>query len=363
MIARRVAALTLLAALAPGVAGCGDPGGQGAARWVGEAEASADPPAQRTPAPAPSTPTGPLTLAFGGDVHFTDRTARLLRDPDTAFGPAAAVLRAADLTVVNLETAVTERGTREPKTYTFRTPPTAFDALRAAGIDAASLANNHALDYGRVGLADTLDNADRAQFKVFGAGRNADAAYAPLIVPVRGVRVGLVGFSQVRDLAEPWAPTADRSGIAMAWDVERSVAAVAAARRDADLVIAFNHWGQEGNACPTADQKRFAAQVAGAGADVIIGAHAHVLQGDGWLGQTYVAYGLGNFLWYSTSHSTDTGILKLTIEGRRVVSSTLVPAVVSTAGQPVPLTGAAATRAAERFAGLRRCTGLADRSS
>jgi hypothetical protein len=109
-------------------------------------------------------PTGPaeITLAVAGDVHFTERTLRLLRDPDTAFGPIATILRRADVAMVNLESAVTTRGTPEPKRFHFRAPPTAYQAVKAAGIDVVSLANNHALDYGRVGLLDTLDAATAA---------------------------------------------------------------------------------------------------------------------------------------------------------------------------------------------------------
>lgn len=348
------------------VGGCGDATDAAASRplWVSPPPpaASVSPAVAPSPAPVPSA-AAELTLAFGGDVHFTGRTAALLRDPAGAFGPVAEVLSAADLAVVNLETAITERGTPEPKTYVFRAPATAYEALRGAGIDAVSLANNHALDYGRIGLTDTLDSAEKAGFPTFGAGRDIKQAYAPHIVEVRGTRIALLGFSQIRDLAANWAAGDNRSGIAMAWDSDRALAAVAEARQRADLVIVFNHWGQEGDSCPSADQKRFAGKLADAGVDLIIGAHAHVLQGDGWLGKTYVAYGLGNFLWYGTSRSTETGVLRLTTRGRTVLKSELVPAVVSATGQPVPLTGAAANRVSDRFASLRRCAGLTDRPS
>ncbi len=326
-----------------------------------------------TPAarPAPSTPpetaaatatataAAPveLTIAFGGDVHFTERTAALLQHPATAFGPIASELQAADLAVVNLETAVTTRGTPEPKEFHFRAPAAAYAAVKAAGIDAVSIANNHALDYGRVGFADTLDGAAAAGVPVFGGGRTIDEAYAPLILPVRGARVAIVGYSQIRTLADSWKAGPATPGIALAWDVPRAVAAVKAAREQADLVIVFNHWGTERDTCPNANQKSFAAALAGAGADMIIGAHAHVLQGDGWLGRTYVAYGLGNFVWYVGS--ADTGVLKVRVRGRDVIGADLVPAVVSSTGQPKPVTGAAAAAVTKRFKDLRRCTGLA----
>lgn len=318
-------------------------------------------PSSATPAPASALPASPvdLTLAFAGDVHFMDRTAALLRQPATAFGPIVPTLSAADLTIVNLETAITARGSAEPKTYHFRTTPVAIDALKAAGIDAVSIANNHALDYGRVGLLDTLDALQAAGYPAFGAGRNIDAAYTPWLTTVRGVRVAVLGFSQVNELSSSWAAGPDKPGIAMAFDTQRAVAAVTAARRQADLVIVFNHWGDEASSCPNGAQKTFAAKLAGAGADIIIGAHAHTLQGSGWLGSTFVAYGMGNFLWYGTSKSTETGVLRLVVRQRRVINQEFVPAVVSDTGQPVPLTGAAATKLSQRYAGLRTCAGLA----
>src|SRR5262245_33632812 len=92
--------------------------------------------------PTTTQPAARITLAFAGDVHFAERTAaRLTANPNTAFGEAATALRAADLTMVNLETAVTERGSPEPKEFRFRTPATAFTALRAAGVDVATMAN------------------------------------------------------------------------------------------------------------------------------------------------------------------------------------------------------------------------------
>jgi poly-gamma-glutamate capsule biosynthesis protein CapA/YwtB (metallophosphatase superfamily) len=303
-------------------------------------------------------PAGEFTLVVAGDVHFIDRTAKLLAEPATAFGPIAEVLRAADLTMVNLETAVTNRGVPEPKEFHFRTSPFAFNALSAAGIDAVTLANNHTLDYGRVGLLDTLDAAQHANFPVFGAGRNAAEAYAPWMTTVRGVRVAALGFMQVHELEVPWAAQDNRPGIAEAFDVTRALAAVHAARERADLVIVFNHWGTQGVACPNAEQKTFAQKLSAAGADIIVGSHAHVLQGSGWLGEKFIAYGMANFLWWGNSYSTETGVLRLTVRGRTVVKSEFLPAVVSNTGQPTLLTGAAADALGSRYAGLRGCAGL-----
>ncbi|MBX6358161.1 MAG: CapA family protein, partial [Micromonosporaceae bacterium] len=220
------------------------------------------------PSPVPATPASPspvaaqAVLAFAGDVHFTGRTLRLLRDPQTAFGPFARVLSAADFAMVNLETAVTSRGKPEPKTYHFRAPPTAYAAIQAAGVDLVSVANNHTLDYGQVGLADTLESARKAGMPVVGAGRNAAEAYRPYLVTVAGIRLAILAFSQVHALSSTWRATDSRPGIAVAFDTARTTAAVRAAQKQADVVIVFMHWGIEGSSCPSGEMKTFAAKMA-----------------------------------------------------------------------------------------------------
>ena len=371
-----------------------------------------------------------VTLAFAGDVHFAGRTARLLSDPATAFGPIAAVLKSADFTAVNLETSVTARGTPQPKTFHFRTVPTAFTALRDGGVDLVTMANNHVLDYGQVGLADTLAAAKAARFPYVGIGADAAAAWAPYVTTVKGMKIAVIGVSQVAELAASWVATPSRPGeanaidlsrtlaaaraarfpyvgigadaaaawapyvttvkgmriavvgvsqvaeLASSWvatdsrpgeanaiDLNRTLAAVRAARRLAPTVIVFMHWGTEGEACPDPNQLSLAPKLAAAGASIIIGAHAHMLQGSGWLGHTFVAYGMGNFLWWENSYSTATGILELTIHPRAPLTARLIPAVVSATGQPVVERGATARQAVAHYDSLRACAQLAARPS
>ena len=317
--------------------------------------------ASHVPGPSPGPASRDITLAFAGDVNFAKRTAKLLRHPAAAFGPVSAVLGSADLTAVNLETAVTSRGTPQPKQFHFRTTQTAFTAIRAAGIDVVTLANNHVLDYGLAGLKDTLAAARTARFPYVGIGVNARAAWAPYMTTIKGHRIAIIGVSQVAELASSWVATSGRPGEANAINTRRTLAAVRAAKKRAGVVIVFMHWGTEGQACPDANQLALAPRLARAGADIIIGAHAHTLQGSGWLGHTFVAYGMGNFLWWEHSFSTATGVLKLTLRPHKPLTARFVPAVVSASGQPVPLHGARARRAARSYARLRGCTGLSAR--
>lgn len=334
-------------------------------------ESASTPAATTTPSPSPSpiptptpTPTAApvVTLAFAGDVHFTGRTESLLDDRGTAFGPIAQTLAAADLAMVNLETAITERGREEPKQFHFRAPPVALDALAAAGVDVASLANNHAVDYGPVGLQDTLAAVGSGRLPVVGVGADAPAAYAPYRTSVRGVAVAFFGVSQVPDRTfNVWTATDDSPGIASTADRERLVAGVRAASEAGDVVVVYVHWGIEGDACPTDEMTDLAAALAEAGADAVVGTHAHLLLGAGWLesGPAYVAYGLGNFLWWrSRAASDDTGVLTLTVREGGVVAAEFTPAVIDGDGRPQPVAGPGVADLRAAFDALRECTTL-----
>ena len=319
--------------------------------------------ASSSPRPTP-TGNGEITLAFGGDVHFAERTAKLLDDPATAIGPTSSVLSAADVAMVNLETAITEGGVPEPKQYHFRAPASALTALKAAGIDVTTMANNHALDYGQSGLADTFAAIESSGYPVVGIGRTAQEAFAPWVTDVRGTKVAFLGLSQIRERAPQWRATASRPGVASALDIPAAAAAVRAARALADVVVVYLHWGQEGSACPTDRMKVLAKALSEAGADAIISTHAHLLLGDGYLGNTYVQYGLGNFVWWwDEAFSNDTGVLTLTLRGRQVSKAVLTPARISSTGQPVVATGASAARITAKYEKLRACTGLASAPS
>jgi poly-gamma-glutamate synthesis protein (capsule biosynthesis protein) len=298
-----------------------------------------------------------ITLAFAGDVHFAGRVARLLKDPATTFGPITSVLTSADFAAVNLETPVTSRGQPQPKTYHFATTPVAFTALRDAGVDLVTMANNHVLDYGPTGLADTLAAARAAHFPYVGAGVNAAAAWAPYVATINGTKLAIVGVSQVAELASSWVATAHRPGEANAINLGQTLAAVREAKRLARIVIVLMHWGTEGMGCPDQNQLSLAPKLAAAGASIIIGSHAHMLQGSGWLGHTFVAYGMGNFLWWENSYSTATGVLTLTLHPHAPLTPRFIPAVVSGTGQPLVEQGAA-RRAVAHYASLRTCAGL-----
>lgn len=302
-----------------------------------------------------------VTIAFAGDVHFQDQVRTHLGSPRTALDPIAEELSAADITVVNLETAITTRGTPEPKNYTFRAPGSALDALEQGGIDVVSMANNHSVDYGSVGLADTLVAARESSIQVVGIGENLQDALQPASFDVQGTTVAILGATQFYDrTATTWAADLDKPGVASALEPEALLAAVKAADQENDVVVVYLHWGLEGMDCPTSGQVELSDELSAAGADIIVGSHTHRILGSGWKNGSFVSYGLGNFIWYSRNsvRATASGVLTVTIQNGEPVQQSLAPATIPYEGIPKPLSGTAKRAAKTSFKELRGCTDL-----
>lgn len=303
------------------------------------------------PAPAASTTTPPATvvLAFAGDSHGERQIGAALLRGDDPLAAIAPVLSAADVAVVNLETAVGSRGTAGDKSYTFQAPPVLLDALRASGVDVVSVANNHSLDFGVEALLETVAEARARDVAPIGAGRDEREAYAAHVVDVRGTRIAFVGLTRV--IPEPeWAATADRPGLASAYTVTRAAEAIRSAAATADHVVAVLHWGQERADCPDEHQVRLATALHDAGATVVVGAHPHVWQGVAApAAGRLTAFSLGNFLWYASGEVSGlTAVLTVELGPEGVTGWELTPAVIGPDGGPVPVTGELADRLRHR---------------
>jgi poly-gamma-glutamate capsule biosynthesis protein CapA/YwtB (metallophosphatase superfamily) len=276
----------------------------------------------RAPEEATSTPVGltvrPLRLSSVGDINLGDVPGAHIaaEGPRYPWRSVGRRLRSADIAFGNLECAVSRRGTPFEKLYNFRGTPRALRGLaRHSGIDVLNLANNHAGDYGPVALLDTVRGIERLGMKAVGAGQTLRRALEPQVVERLGLRVAFVGFSEVAPIE--FAAATDRPGTA--WATPEAVTrAVHRARRRADVVVATFHWGIEKAPYETAQQQALAAAAADAGAQLVIGAHPHVLQPLRRQGSALVAYSLGNFVFGAVSEGTTaTGILEtdLTTEG------------------------------------------------
>lgn len=315
----------------------------------------------RRRAPAERRPMSrrPATIALAGDVHAEAPIRGVLDRGANPLAGMADHLRRADLAMVNVETAVSRRGTPAAKSFTFRAPGSLWQALAAAGVDVVSLANNHSLDYGTDALADTIRGARSAGIAVVGAGRDPSEAYAPAVVERDGRAVAFVGLSRV--LPSPaWEAGGGRSGVASAFNERLALASVRAAARVADRVVVSIHWGEELHRCPGAEQQALAARLVDAGADVIAGHHPHVLQGFSRRRNALIGYSLGNFAFYARDEETRaTGVLTAAVPARGRVQYEFEPARIDSEGGPAPLRPVERQRRLEQLAaqapGKGRC--------
>jgi poly-gamma-glutamate capsule biosynthesis protein CapA/YwtB (metallophosphatase superfamily) len=294
-------------------------------------------------------------------VHFATKLAPLLGHPRQALTSLQPYLGTADFSMVNLETSITTRGVAQPKQFHFRAPPSAFEAVQSAGIDAVTMANNHAADYGPLGLQDTLKALQDSPIPAVGIGADERSAYGATYVDLRGTKVALLAATQVPDwTASHFAAQGQTPGVALALTPDRLVRSVRAAKKHADVVVVFLHWGTDYTTCPNQLQVSTAKALAAAGASVIVGAHAHKLQGAGWMGSTYVDYGLGNFVWWRRQSvvETWTGVLTLTLTGSHVTRASWRPMVVGADGIPAVPDAAQRHQLSTYWTGLRSCTGL-----
>lgn len=309
-----------------------------------------------------TTPPGPVTMVFGGDIHFDGVLGdRLERDPASILDGLQPALRDADLAVVNLETAIGGSGRPVAKAFNFRASAAALPALTDAGVDVISMANNHGLDFGEEGLAETLDAIDFLGSPVIGIGRDEDDAYRPFTTTINGQRIAVIAATSVLDanLVSSWTATADQPGLASAKRVERLLDEVRAARAEADTVVVFLHWGTEKTFCPNANQRELAPALVFAGADVVVGGHAHRVLGGGYMGNAYVHYGLGNLVFRTSSaDARATGLLRLTVTGRSVDHAEWLPGRIGADFTPALLSGPDAERELATWHSRRDCSDL-----
>ena len=244
-----------------------------------------------------------LSVGLLGDVMLGRGVAKALPSPPgEVWDPAVREVAAScDLVICNLECCLSDRGEQTGlvpgKPFFFRGPPEAVESLRAIGTDVAGLANNHALDYGATALADTLEHVKQAGIVVAGAGESAAEARRGKVVEAGGTSVGVVAVS---DHPASFAAEGEQAGIAYA-DLHPGLPAwltdeVARLRRECDLVIAFPHWGPNMTTEPAGWQRRRAAELVEAGADLVAGHSAHCFHGVAFAAGRPVLYDLGDAL-------------------------------------------------------------------
>lgn len=313
-----------------------------------------------TPVPPTPTATVPAVARFMavGDLMLArtigERT--LVQGAAWPFAGVAETFSQADILVGNLECVIGDQGDPVRKSYTFQAPPVMAEALGLAGFDVVSLANNHSLDYGVEGLADMLPRLRAAQVETAGAGADEVTARAPVIVRHNGVRVAVLAYVDV--------PVEGRSGFdtqswsagpvtpGLAWaHIDQMTDDIRAARTLSDIVVVMLHFGLEGRPQVTGDQEELARAAVDAGAGLVIGAHAHVLQRVEAYNEGLIVYNLGNFVFDGFAQPSNySAIFTATLTPAGIREWGFVPVMVDK-GVPRPATSEEAAVITARLSG------------
>jgi hypothetical protein len=302
------------------------------------ADADTDP--DRDASPAGTAERGTLRLQHVGDVQLDpDAHPSLRRLGGGIWDDVRDVFARADVVLANLECAATDRDDPQGKQFVFRCDLDELPVMRDAGVTGVTVANNHSGDHGVPGIVDSLRNAEAAGLVAIGAGADEVEAYAPRIVEVQGWRVALLGFGGVVPHPD-WTSRGDQPGQASGYDTAAMVRAVEAAGADADLVVASIHWGEEGSFEPREEDREKADALVAAGADAVIGHHAHRLQPLERIDGVPVFWNLGNFVWPRLSDDgARTAVAELVFSPDGTVDACLLPVEIDRDGRPVPTGG------------------------
>lgn len=283
-------------------------------------------------------------LLFGGDVLIKASTESIYKNNGVTGLVSEEILaemQNADIMMVNHEFQFSTRGEpMEDKQFTFQTDPKNVQILLDLGIDIVSLANNHSLDFGQDALQDTFVTLDEAGILYAGAGDSKERAEELQVIEVNGKKFGFLAATRVIPVAG-WDVRNKQPGLFTTYDDTRLVERIRESKEECDFLAVYVHWGIEREEYPEEYQNVIAKHCVEAGADVIIGAHPHVLQGIEFIDEKPVFYSLGNYIF--NSNIPKTMLVKVLIKSDDTVEYSLIPAF-ATNGQTQAMEGTEAEK-------------------
>ena len=293
--------------------------------------------------PIPAT-SPELVVSAVGDIMLDGSARQVLTETgyDYPYAKVREYFSASRIVFGNLEGPLTDHGTPEQdKKFVFRSPPEKVAAaLKNAGFNVVSLANNHMLDYGADGLAQTIDTLDAAGIQHAGAGADLMSARRPAIFRIDGMRIALLAYSVT--LPDNFYAEEHKAGTAFAHE-DQVREDVLAARKQADIVLVSFHWGQEGKTELRDYQTRLGHAAIDSGASAVIGHHPHILQGVEHYKNGVILYSLGNFTFGSYSMNSPYSVIaQLHFHDGRLQDLKFIPINVNNFEvqfQPQPLQG------------------------
>ena len=231
----------------------------------------------------------------------------------------------ADLSIANNEFTVSDRGAKIPgKTYTFRASPSRLPIYNEMGIDLVTLANNHVYDFGKDAFMDMLDAFDKYDIPHIGAGKNINEAGRPYYFILNGYKVAFVNANRSEKNIKTPGATDTEPGVFRCYDATNFTNLIKETKKNSDIVIALVHWGAEDSHELEEVQIETSKIYIDAGADLIVGGHAHVLQGIDFYKDKAIIYNLGDFIF--NNEDKDTMIFKFTIDNNAKFKYYIIPA-------------------------------------
>jgi poly-gamma-glutamate synthesis protein (capsule biosynthesis protein) len=248
-----------------------------------------------------------VSVAVTGDVMFARKMPNVLSMDSSPFAGVSDVVSNVDLLLVNFENAATSSGNAVKGDVPLSCDPSYVPLLKANNNTVASLANNHAFDYGIEGMKDTVKNLEDAGITPIGAGETEDEAHQAVVKEINGRKITILNYMDSNNFAEysydvmPYAngSTPGYSAYDSA-DAQKQIAE----HNDSDMIIAYLHFGNEYSNSPNEDQVKIAHELIDYGADVVLGSHPHVTQGIEVYKGKPVFYSLGNFIFDQSNTAT-----------------------------------------------------------
>ena len=233
-----------------------------------------------------------VTLKAVGDLMLGGNVGQKIKHQgaDYLFDPIRSTLSDADITIGNLECPLTDRGNPDTsKKFAFRGPIGSAASLKKANFSVVVLANNHVMDYGPIGLYDTMNELKKAGISPVGAGSNFEEACRPLILDVRGMKIGILAFS--------YATRARRNQPGCCpFDPEFMAGLIRRTRSNVDSLVVSIHYGLEYVDYPNRSAISLFRRAVESGANLVLGHHPHVVQGIESYKNGLIVYSLGNFV-------------------------------------------------------------------
>ena len=234
------------------------------------------------------------------------------------------IMKSADIMVANNEFTVSNRGSRMPnKYYTFRASPERLAIYDEMGVDIVSLANNHVYDYGETAFLDMLGHLKEYDIPYVGAGVNREEATSPYYFIANGYKIAFLSATRAEKYILTPEAKENSSGVFRAYDPTLLLETISDVKKNADFVIVLIHWGREDSHKLEQVQIDTGKKYIDAGADLLVGTHAHVLQGMEFYDNKLIAHNLGDFIF--NRETKDTGILGVTINDEGNMSYEFIP--------------------------------------